>query len=69
MPKGSKKFAPKDLLKLGTAAKTLGRTKVSLRRWMKAGRLDVVKIDGQLFVPTTEIGRLEAARNVKEQAI
>lgn len=61
-------FAPTDLIQLGTASQRLGVDKRTLIRWVSAGRVETVNVDGRVFVPTTEIGRLQSDQKIKEIA-
>ena len=51
--------ATSDFLTVPKAAKQLGRPKITLYRWIAAGKLITVTFGGILFVPKTEIDRLK----------
>lgn len=44
------------------AAKQLGRPKMTLYRWIQANKLIAVRFGGILFVPISEIKRLQTER-------
>ena len=54
-----------DFITVPEAAKQLGKPKVTLYRWIEANKLIAVTFGGILFVPTSEIERLNKK---KEQA-
>lgn len=60
-------YEPGDLIQLGTASRRLGVDRRTLRRWVSSGRVETVNVDGRVFVPTTEIGRLQDNRKIKEK--
>ncbi|GEM_PF-1646965 len=47
------------------AAKQLGRPKMTLYRWIEANRLIAVTFGGILFIPKSEVERLNKERNKK----
>lgn len=51
-----------DFVSIPTAAKQLGKPKVTLYRWVKAQKLIAVKFGGKWFVPVSEIERLNHGR-------
>lgn len=56
-----------DFVSVPTAAKQLGKPKVTLYRWVKAQKMIAVKFGGKWFVPISEIERLSDGR-VQTQA-
>lgn len=64
------KFLTDDLLTVPKAAKQLGRPKMTLYRWIDAGKIMTIKLGGILFIPKTEVERLknEQATGVEPMA-
>lgn len=56
-------FENTDLLSMRKAADALGITKMTLHRWVAAGKLTAVKAGGYRAIPRSEIDRLKAERN------
>lgn len=52
-----------DLVSVQDAAKELGRPRLTIYRWIDAGKIISIKLGGILFIPTSEVERLK-----KEQA-
>lgn len=50
---------PDDLVTVPAAARKLGLHKTTLYRWWKAKRIYLVELGGILFVPTSEVERLQ----------
>jgi len=48
-----------DVLSTEDAAKQLGIGYATLYRWLKAGKINAVRIGGRTLIPTSEIGRLK----------
>jgi len=48
-----------DLMTVPKAAKALGFTKMTLYRWIDAGKVHAIKLGGILFIPVSEIERLK----------
>lgn len=46
------------LLRVGAAAHELGLHPMTVRRWIKAGRIQVVQVGREMRVPRTEIKRM-----------
>ncbi|SRR6266516_6049671 len=46
------------LLRIGAAAHELGLHPMTVRRWIKAGRIQAVQMGREVRIPRTEIGRL-----------
>jgi excisionase family DNA binding protein len=59
------KFKTDDIVTVPRAAKALGRPKMTLYRWIDADKIVSIKLGGILFIPTSEIERLNKK---KEQA-
>ena len=55
-----------QFLTVPSAAKELGKTKVTLYRWIAQNTLFAVKFGGILFVPITEVERL---KNLTAEAV
>jgi len=49
-----------DLLTVGKAAKELGKARMTLYRWIRAGRIISIELGGVLFIPASEIRRMKA---------
>lgn len=47
------------------AAKLLGRQKMTLYRWIRANKVVTVKFGGILFVPRSEVERLDNSPGMK----
>ena len=59
-----------DLSSVANAAKELGRPRVTIYRWIEAGKIVGIKLGGILFIPKSEVERLKnekAAEPVKTQ--
>ena len=54
-----------DLVSVQDAAKELGRPRLTIYRWIDAGKIIGIKLGGILFIPTSEVERLNKK---KEQA-
>jgi len=54
-----------DFMTVPEAAKQLGKPKVTLYRWIEANKLIAVTFGGILFIPKSEIERLQKASNAK----
>jgi putative resolvase len=46
------------LLRIGAAAHELGLHPITVRRWIKAGRIQVVPMGREVRIPRTEIERM-----------
>lgn len=46
------------LLRIGAAAHELGLYPITIRRWIKAGRIQVIQIGREVRVPRSEIERM-----------
>jgi molybdopterin-binding protein len=51
-----------DLVRIGAAAKALGVSADTLRRWERAGRVEFVRRGGQRFLPADALADLLRAR-------
>jgi len=47
-----------DLVSVQDAAKKLGRPRVTIYRWIDAGKIISIKLGGILFIPKSEVERL-----------
>jgi len=48
-----------DLMTVPKAAEALGRPKMTLYRWLEAGKIHAIKLGGILFIPLSEVERLK----------
>lgn len=48
-----------DILTVPDAAKELGKPKMTLYRWIDAGKITCVRLGGVLFIPRKELERLK----------
>ena len=48
-----------DLVSVADAAKALGRPKMTIYRWVNANRIVGIKLGGMLFIPKSEVERLQ----------
>ena len=48
-----------DLMTVGRAAKKIGKTRMTIYRWIKSGRIISISLGGVVFVPGSEIERLK----------
>ncbi len=58
------KVVTDDFVTVPEAAKQMGRPKMTLYRWIAANRLIAITFGGILFVPKSEIERLQKARGL-----
>ena len=56
-----KRKSPTDLISLREAAEILGKSKVTVWRWVQAGRLGSVAIADRLFVRRGDVKRIARA--------
>ena len=47
-----------DLYSVSRAAKTLERPRITIYRWVKAGKVLSIKLGGVIFIPVSEVERL-----------
>lgn len=59
------KFLTDDLVTVPAAGKALGRPKVTIYRWIDAGKIISVKLGGILFIPKSEVERLQNEQTAK----
>ena len=57
------KIKSDDLLTVPEAAKQLGRPKMTLYRWIDASKIVSIKLGGILFIPRSEVERLNLEKN------
>ena len=57
-----------DLVSVQDAAKELGRPRVTIYRWVEAGKLIGIKLGGILFVPKSEVERLKNKKAAEPEA-
>jgi len=66
MTLGEIKVQSEDIVTVPEAAKQLCRTKMTLYRWIESGKIVAVKLGGILFVPKSEIERLNKENKAVE---
>lgn len=47
-----------DLASVAQVAKELGKTRLTIYRWVERGKIISIKLGGIIYIPKTEIGRL-----------
>jgi len=50
-----------EFLTVPAAAKAIGRTKVTLYRWIERQKIVTIRFGGILFIPASEVKRLKEA--------
>jgi len=53
------KLVTTDLMSVAQAGKALGKPRLAIYRWIKAGKVHAVKLGGFLYVPKSEVERLQ----------
>jgi len=48
-----------DLMPVGSAAKALGMSRMTIYRWLGGGKIIGIKLGGILFIPRSEIERIK----------
>lgn len=48
-----------DLMSVVAAAKELGRPRITIYRWIEAGKIVGIKLGGIIFIPKSEVERLK----------
>ncbi|MBA7655509.1 hypothetical protein ES703_63413 [subsurface metagenome] len=56
------KVTTDDLISVAQAARELGRPRITIYRWIEAGKIHGLKLGGILFIPKTEVERLQNAK-------
>jgi excisionase family DNA binding protein len=56
------KLTTSDLVTVTQAAKSLGCVTMTIYRWVKSGKITGVDVAGFLFIPKTEVKRLQKVR-------
>lgn len=56
------KLTSNDLVTVSQAAKILDCARLTIYRWVKSGKIASVDLAGLLFIPKTEVTRLQMAR-------
>ncbi len=56
-----------DLVSVADAAKILGRPRLTIYRWIDAGKIVGIKLGGIIFIPKSEVERLKK-REINNQA-
>ena len=59
------KVTTSDLVSVADAANKLGRPRITIYRWVEAGKILGVKLGGILFIPKTEIQRVKSNQEAK----
>ena len=57
------KVVTDEFVTVPEAAKQLGKPKMTLYRWIEADKLIAVTFGGILFIPKSEVGRLNREKN------
>ena len=52
-----------DIVSVAQAAEDLGRPRITIYRWIQAGKIIGIRLGGILFIPKSEIGRLKSEEN------
>lgn len=60
------KVVTDEFVTVPRAAKQLGKPKMTLYRWIKANKLIAVRFGGILFIPMSEVERLENKQAAEE---
>jgi len=53
------KVTTDDLVSVAEAAKVLGRPRLTIYRWIDAGKIHGIKLGGILFIPKSEVERIK----------
>jgi len=56
------KLTTNDLVTVAQAAKILGCARLTIYRWVKSGKTAGIDLAGLLFIPRTEVERLQKQR-------
>lgn len=56
------KIVTADLSTVNEAAAVIGVARLTIYRWMKAGRILFVKLGGTVYIPNSEVDRMVADR-------
>ena len=59
------KVTTSDLVSVADAANELGRPRITIYRWVEAGKILGVKLGGILFIPRSEIQRVKSNQEAK----
>lgn len=51
-----------DLVSVANAARALDRSKMTIYRWVDAGKIVGIELGGMLFIPVSEVERLKNDR-------
>lgn len=63
MTLGEIKVQSEDIVTVPEAARRLGKTKMTVYRWIETSKIVGVKLGGILFIPISEIERLNNESN------
>ncbi|MBA7711728.1 hypothetical protein ES703_120694 [subsurface metagenome] len=58
-----------DLSSVANAAKELGRPRVTIYRWIEAGKIVGIKLGGILFIPKSEVERLKNEKATGDEPV
>ena len=58
-----------DLVTIAQAAKSLGCARLTVYRWIHAGKIVAIEVAGTLFITKTEVGRLQKERAPGQEAL
>lgn len=53
------KVTTDDLVSVAKAAEALGRPRLTIYRWIDAGKIHAIKLGGILFIPKSEVERIK----------
>lgn len=59
------KVTTSDLVSVADTANELGRPRITIYRWVEAGKILGVKLGGVLFIPRSEIQRVKSNQEAK----
>jgi len=59
------KVTTSDLVSVADTANELGRPRITIYRWVEAGKILGVKLGGILFIPRSEIQRVKSNQEAK----
>jgi len=51
------KLTTDDLVTISEAAKGIGCARLTIYRWLKAGKIAGIELAGQMYIPKTEVER------------
>ena len=51
-----------DLVTITEAAKSIGCARLTIYRWLKAGKITGIELAGQTYIPKTEVARVKGSK-------